>query len=93
MRDDWAFVSRAGRKLRREAVWELVKKYALRSGCHSISPHSLRHSFATHMLSHGADIRQVQVLLGHASIMTTEIYTHVDQTELKKFHHQFHPIG
>lgn len=91
---DWAFVSRRGRRLRREAIWELVKKYAFRIGApSSISPHSLRHSFATHLLCGGADIRQVQILLGHASIATTEIYTHVDLSQLKKIHHKFHPRG
>lgn len=85
-------LSRRGRPLRREAVWELVKKYAARVGApKEISPHSLRHSFATHMLAGGADMRQVQELLGHASIATTQIYTHVDQTRLKKIHAQFHP--
>lgn len=85
-------LSRRGRPLRREAVWELVKKYAARIGApKEISPHSLRHSFATHMLAGGADMRQVQELLGHASIATTQIYTHVDQTRLKKIHAEFHP--
>ena len=85
-------LSRRGRPLRREAVWELVKKYAARVGApKEISPHSLRHSFATHMLAGGADMRQVQELLGHASIATTQIYTHVDQTRLKKIHSEFHP--
>lgn len=85
-------LSRRGRPLRREAVWELVKKYAARVGApKEISPHSLGHSFATHMLAGGADMRQVQELLGHASIATTQIYTHVDQTRLKKIHAQFHP--
>ncbi len=88
------FVSRSGRTLRREAIWELVKKYVDRvGGPHTISPHTLRHSFATHLLSGGADLRQVQELLGHASIATTQIYTHVDQTRLKKVHAQFHPRG
>ena len=89
---DWLFLSRAGRGLRREAVWELVKKYALIADVSvAISPHTLRHSFATHLLAGGADLRQVQELLGHASIATTQIYTHVDQTRLKKVHQQFHP--
>ncbi len=92
--EDWAFVSRSGRPLRREALWELIKKYAFRIGAPlSISPHSMRHSFATHLLAGGADIRQVQVLLGHASIVTTEIYTHVDLSRLKEIHHRFHPRG
>jgi integrase/recombinase XerD len=89
---DYLFLSRSGRPLRREAIWELVKKYALIADVDvSISPHTLRHSFATHLLAGGADLRQVQELLGHASIATTQIYTHVDQSRLKKVHQQFHP--
>lgn len=88
----WVFVSRSGRRLRREAIWELVKKYALVAGIPpSISPHTLRHSFATHLLAGGADLRQVQELLGHANIATTQIYTHVDVSRLKKVHQAFHP--
>ena len=88
----WVFVSRSGRQLRREAIWELVKKYALVAGISpDISPHTMRHSFATHLLAGGADLRHVQEMLGHASIATTQIYTHVDQTRLKKVHAQFHP--
>lgn len=90
--DHFVFVSRTGKSLRREAIWELVKKYAKVAGIPaSISPHSMRHSFATHMLAGGADLRQVQEMLGHASIATTQIYTHVDQTRLKQVHHKFHP--
>ncbi len=89
---DWLLLSRSGRRLRREAIWELVKKYAARAGIPAnISPHTLRHSFATHLLAGGADLRQVQEMLGHASIATTQIYTHVDQSRLKKVHQQFHP--
>jgi integrase/recombinase XerD len=89
---DWLFLSRGGRRLRREAIWELVKKYALIADVSvSISPHTLRHSFATHLLAGGADLRQVQEMLGHASIATTQIYTHVDQSRLKKVHQQYHP--
>ncbi len=85
-------LSRSGRRLRREAIWELVKKYAFRAGIPgTIYPHTLRHSFATHLLAGGADLRQVQELLGHASIITTQIYTHVDSSRLKKIHQQFHP--
>lgn len=88
----WLLLSRRGRRLRREALWELVKKYAVRAGVTpTISPHTLRHSFATHLLAGGADLRQVQEMLGHASIQTTQIYTHVDQSRLKKVHQQFHP--
>jgi integrase/recombinase XerD len=87
-------LSRSGKRLRREAIWELVKKYAVRAGAPaSISPHTLRHSFATHLLAGGADLRQVQEMLGHASIATTQIYTHVEQSRLKKVHKQFHPRG
>jgi len=88
----WVYLSRSGRQLRREAIWELVKKYALAADISvKISPHTMRHSFATHMLAGGADLRQVQEMLGHASIATTQIYTHVDQSRLKKVHAQFHP--
>jgi integrase/recombinase XerD len=88
----WVLLSRGGKRLRREAIWELVKRYVRRIGAHpDVSPHTLRHSFATHLLAGGADLRQVQELLGHASIATTQIYTHVDQTRLKRVHKQFHP--
>jgi len=90
----WLFLSRSGRRLRREAIWEVVKKYALRADVPAtIGPHTLRHSFATHVLAGGADLRQVQEMLGHASIATTQIYTHVDQSRLKKVHQKFHPRG
>jgi len=92
--EGWAFLSFRGKKLRREAIWELIKKYALRIGApHSISPHSMRHSFATHMLDGGADLRQVQVMLGHESIATTQVYTHVSMSKLKAVHKKFHPRG
>lgn len=90
----WVFVSRGGRALTREMLWILVKKYARRAGLASrVSPHTLRHSFATHLLSGGADLRTVQELLGHASIRTTQIYTHVDRDRLRAIHRQFHPRG
>jgi len=86
------FLSARGGPLRRERIWELVKRYAARAGAPpEISPHSLRHSFATHLLAGGADLRQVQELLGHASIATTQIYTHVDAGRLKRVHAQYHP--
>lgn len=89
---EWLLLSRRGRRLRREAIWELVKKYAARAGAPpNVSPHTLRHSFATHLLAGGADLRQVQELLGHANIATTQIYTHVDTTRLQAIHRQFHP--
>ena len=88
----WLYLSRSGRRLRREAIWELVKKYAMLAGISpKVSPHTFRHSFATHLLAGGADLRQVQEMLGHSSIATTQIYTHVDQSRLKKVHQQFHP--
>jgi integrase/recombinase XerD len=85
-------LSSRGSRLRRERIWELIKRYARQAGCAAeLSPHSLRHSFATHLLAGGADLRQVQEMLGHASIATTQIYTHVDHTRLKKVHNAFHP--
>ncbi len=88
----WLFLSVRGRRLRRERIWELFKRYAKQVGIsEQTSPHTLRHSFATHMLAGGADLRQVQELLGHASIATTQLYTHVDYSRLKRIHKEFHP--
>ena len=90
----WVFVSRGGRRLTREMLWVLVKKYVHRTGLNNnVSPHTLRHSFATHLLAGGADLRTVQELLGHSSIGTTQIYTHVDRSRLKAIHKKFHPRG
>jgi integrase/recombinase XerD len=89
---DRLFVSRTGRGLDRTNCWRLVVKYARRVGIRGkVSPHTLRHSFATHLLSGGADLRVVQEMLGHADIATTQIYTHVDSDRLKAIHQQFHP--
>jgi integrase/recombinase XerD len=88
----WVFVSRGGKALTREMLWVLVKKYVQRAGLNArASPHTLRHSFATHLLAGGADLRTVQELLGHANIRTTQHYTHVDRDRLKAIHQQFHP--
>ncbi len=88
----WVFISRGGRQLTREMFWAIVKKYVKRAGLPSkVSPHTLRHSFATHLLGGGADLRTVQELLGHSSIGTTQIYTHVDRDRLKLIHKKFHP--
>jgi integrase/recombinase XerD len=90
----WVFVSRGGKALTREMLWMLVKKYVRRAGLNGkVSPHTLRHSFATHLLAGGADLRTVQELLGHANIRTTQHYTHVDRDRLKAIHHKFHPRG
>jgi integrase/recombinase XerD len=88
----WVFVSRGGRVLSREMLWTLVKKYVRRTGLNArVSPHTLRHSFATHLLAGGADLRTVQELLGHANIRTTQHYTHVDRDRLKAIHRRYHP--
>ncbi len=87
-------VSRCGKRLSRITVWKLVKRYAARIGAsREVSPHTLRHSFATHMLAGGAEIRALQELLGHASIRTTQIYTQVDHSRLKSVHEKCHPRG
>ncbi|MFH0965583.1 MAG: site-specific tyrosine recombinase XerD [Planctomycetota bacterium] len=91
-RDDHLFLSRSGRKLTREMIWKIVRKYARRAGVwDKIGPHSLRHAFATHMLERGADLRTVQELLGHSSISTTQVYTHVDRARLRAVHKRYHP--
>lgn len=89
---DCLFVSRTGREIDRVDIWKLVKKYGARLGiADKLSPHTLRHSFATHMLSAGVDLRVIQELLGHASIATTQHYTRVDADRLKRIHAEFHP--
>jgi integrase/recombinase XerD len=88
------FLSRSGKPLERVALWMLIEKYGRKSGLlKHISPHVLRHCFATHLLGGGADLRVVQELLGHSDISTTQVYTHVDPTRLKAMHAKFHPRG
>jgi len=93
--ESWIFISRRGGQLSIERVQELLKERAAQAGMDParIHPHLLRHSFATHLLSHGADLRVIQEMLGHADIATTQIYTHVDDRRLKAVHKQFHPRG
>jgi integrase/recombinase XerD len=91
---DLVFLSRTGKPLERIALWMLVERYGRKCGLlKSISPHVLRHCFATHLLGGGADLRVVQELLGHSDISTTQIYTHVDSSRLKSVHSKFHPRG
>ena len=76
----------------RQCFWQIIKSYAFQSGIKiSVSPHTLRHAFATHLLEHGADLRSVQQMLGHADISTTQIYTHVLQQRMQEIHKKFHP--
>lgn len=91
---DNVLISRTGRPLSRIEIWRLVKKYAARCGLgKNVTVHTLRHCFASHLLSGGADLRSVQEMLGHVDISTTQIYTHVDQERLRSIHKQFHPRG
>lgn len=92
---DVVFPSRLGKQMTRQTFWHRIKHYARRVGIDSekLSPHVLRHAFATHLVNHGADLRVVQMLLGHSDLSTTQIYTHVAKARLKSLHQQFHPRG
>ncbi|MCX7902596.1 MAG: site-specific tyrosine recombinase XerD, partial [Burkholderiaceae bacterium] len=91
---DAVFVTARAAPLTRQRLWDLIKRYAARAGIAApLSPHGLRHAFATHLLNHGADLRVVQLLLGHADIGTTQIYTHVARERLKALHARHHPRG
>ena len=91
---DAVFITRRGGAISRQRFWQLIKKYGLIAGIGSeLSPHTLRHAFATHLLNHGADLRSVQMLLGHADLSTTQIYTHVAKARLQSLHQIHHPRG
>jgi len=92
--NDVLFLNRFGRAMSRQAFWQLIKKYALEVGISPglVSPHVLRHCFATHLLEHGADLRAIQMMLGHADLSTTQIYTAVARARLEAVHREYHPL-
>jgi integrase/recombinase XerD len=87
----YLFVNRRGGKLTRQGFWKILRGYARRQGLEGLSPHTLRHSMATHLLSRGANLRVIQLLLGHADLATTQIYTHLDADRLRQAHQKAHP--